>query len=600
MFYHATGDPRCRPCAYGFYCLPFSTSATSVPCPAGSFCPVYTDKGQGPLTNAQQCPAGSRSVAGLGSAAECAAAPAERCKVRTLAGGGRPSWWGSGGGAFRDGEGWQARFANPGALALSADGATLYVADKGNRRIRTVDTRTGVTATLAGNGGFNPDGCTDGAATTATFSEPMGLGLSPNGLLLYVADQECSLLRTVDTASGTVTRVAGKQGVKSKADGPAGDAAFNMLQAVAVAGDGAGNDVAYVVDRNNQAIRAYSLDSVGTAYEVRTLSGFGGFEPRGQDGPNASWYYPDGAAMGPAGSLFVADWFNNVLRNVSTSSGAATNLVGDWESFFGGSVDGVGGAARVKRPEGLFYAAGANALIFADTQSNKLRRVALDTLQTATIAGAGVSDAAPLDWHAASSTFDNPRGVAATPDGLVLFVADTNSHRIRVVNCTPGAAAAADAPLAEWPYSSLPCASRVGLVGGPCAMPLSEDAAGTPAPPGAGVLALTDGSSPPGDNSSFFATFVPAEDTCGIRGTLAVAGGSGVASLFLNEEPVPVDAATGEWATPHVTAFRGAAARVRVLRAPGANLAASPGGFSLSVTFQGYLCSVSASPCRRA
>ena len=115
----AGGVAPCTPCSGGTFALggaaacaqgpadgilnctaSLGADTSCTPCPAGSFCPVYTDKGQGPLTNAQQCPAGSRSVAGLGSATECAAAPAERCTVRTLAGGGRPSWWGSGGGAF--------------------------------------------------------------------------------------------------------------------------------------------------------------------------------------------------------------------------------------------------------------------------------------------------------------------------------------------------------------------------------------------------------------------------------------------------------------------------------------------------------------------
>jgi len=56
-------------------------------------------------------------------------------------------------------------------LALSADGATLFVVDTTNNKIRRVDIASGAVSTLAGNG---QEGNEDGAGTAAQFSCPAG------------------------------------------------------------------------------------------------------------------------------------------------------------------------------------------------------------------------------------------------------------------------------------------------------------------------------------------------------------------------------------------------------------------------------------------
>ncbi|NIP92376.1 MAG: hypothetical protein GWO24_02415, partial [Akkermansiaceae bacterium] len=90
---------------------------------------------------------------------------------------------------FTDGVGIAARFNLPWGLALDERG-TLYLADRGNHRIRTVapDGRAG---TLAGTGapGFN-----DGSGEVAQFDGPRGLALSPTGLL-YLTDTGSNRVR---------------------------------------------------------------------------------------------------------------------------------------------------------------------------------------------------------------------------------------------------------------------------------------------------------------------------------------------------------------------------------------------------------------------
>jgi len=96
-----------------------------------------------------------------------------------------------------DGEGDDARLQHPLGLCLAAD--TLLVADSYNHRIKTLDPCTCVVATWAGNG---TAGMRDGPAAHAQFREPGGLTATSD--LIYVADTNNHLIRTVDRRSGEV------------------------------------------------------------------------------------------------------------------------------------------------------------------------------------------------------------------------------------------------------------------------------------------------------------------------------------------------------------------------------------------------------------
>lgn len=95
----------------------------------------------------------------------------------------------------------------PGAVAVGPDG-TVYVADGG--RVRAVDPRTGHATTIAGAAyGLVPDVSADGGPATSTGPlYAAGLAVDARGVL-YVADVADSRIRAVDTATGTITTVAG-------------------------------------------------------------------------------------------------------------------------------------------------------------------------------------------------------------------------------------------------------------------------------------------------------------------------------------------------------------------------------------------------------
>ena len=165
--------------------------------------------------------------------------------ITTIAGTGERGFGGDGGPAA------EAQFSSPNGLALDGSG-NLYVADQGNHRIRRIDAE-GVITTIAGTGeyGFGGDG---GPATEAQFLFPLGLALDGSGNL-YVADRGNHRIRRID-AEGVITTLAGSGpamflGGYGGDGGPAAEAQFSSPNGLAV--DGSGN--LYVADSNNHRIR---------------------------------------------------------------------------------------------------------------------------------------------------------------------------------------------------------------------------------------------------------------------------------------------------------------------------------------------------------
>ncbi|MEK6978229.1 MAG: SMP-30/gluconolactonase/LRE family protein [Candidatus Hydrothermarchaeota archaeon] len=161
--------------------------------------------------------------------------------VSTLAGDSAPG--------YADGQGKAARFFNPQSVALDSAG-NIYVADTGNHKIRRI-TPDGTVTTIAGSW----RGYADGPAEEAKFDNPGGLALDSAGNI-YVADTGNHKIRRI-TPDGTVTTIAGSAPIAVSlgyVDGTAEEAKFNRPSGIAV--DSAGN--IYVVDTGNQRVRKIS------------------------------------------------------------------------------------------------------------------------------------------------------------------------------------------------------------------------------------------------------------------------------------------------------------------------------------------------------
>ena len=318
-----------------------------------------------------------------------------------------------------DGTGNAARFNGPGGLTVDTNG-NLYVADTANQTIREV-TPTGtnwVVTTLAGLPGVS--GSANGTGSAAQFYNPQDVAVDSAGNV-YVADSSNDTIRKV-TPQGVVTTLAGFAGSWGSANGTGSAARFHSPYGVTV--DTQGN--IYVTEIGNATIR-----KVTSAGVVTTWAGLAGY--RGANDGTASaarFQVPCGVTVDSAGNLFVADDFNNTIRKV-TSSQVVTTIAGQ-AGYNAGSTDGTGNAAQFYYPDGVAADTNGNVYV-ADFNNNTIREISPvgSNWVVTTLAGLAGSVGSANGTNSAAR-FNGPADVAVDSAGN-LYVADINNCNIREV-----------------------------------------------------------------------------------------------------------------------------------------------------------------------
>lgn len=312
-----------------------------------------------------------------------------------------------------------AQFYNPTGVAVDGAG-NVYVADQDNNLIREISPSGAnwIVTTLAGG----TQGSLDGTNNSAQFSGPTGIAVDKSGNL-FVADQYNSTIRLI-TVSGTnwvVSTIAGTAGMSGNLNGANGGARFSNPTGVAV--DGAGN--IFVADEADNAIR--KITPVGTDWIVTTVAG----GTQGNlDGTNTSaqFFGPSGVAVDTGGRLFVADQFNNTIRLITPAgtNWVVTTIAGQSVS---GRANGLGANAEFDAPLGVAVDTNDNVYV-ADLFNNAIRElVPSETDWMVSTIGGGSQGA--NNGTGANASFDLPLGVAADAYGDV-FVADSQNDAIRL------------------------------------------------------------------------------------------------------------------------------------------------------------------------
>ena len=143
-------------------------------------------------------------------------------------------------GDFADGAIQDAMFNEPSALLIDQRD-NLYVADRGNQRIRYIDFRKNLVSTVAGSGELLANeyyvhgGNVDGVATSAQFFSPEGLALVDDSTLL-IADRKNHTIR--ELKNGVVSTITGTAEEFGNKDGLLQSALFNEPVDVLVQEDG--------------------------------------------------------------------------------------------------------------------------------------------------------------------------------------------------------------------------------------------------------------------------------------------------------------------------------------------------------------------------
>ncbi|RYE82072.1 MAG: serine/threonine protein kinase, partial [Methanosarcinales archaeon] len=264
-------------------------------------------------------------------------------------------------------------------LNTSSGGTKLFIADSGNHRIRCVD-EGGFMSTVVGTGshGFGGDG---GAATAALLNSPGSVhavyNASSRGVVLYITDTHNHRIRRVDE-SGTIATIAGSGSTPGwSGDGNAAVlATLNTPSAVvAVQNGSSGGTLLYIADTNNHRIRR--VDEGGI---ISTLAGGGGCDllPATSTPLNsptsvrAAYNTSSGSAV-----MYIAEALNHRIRRVD-EDGIITTVAGSVSSGFGGDGSAAT-SAKLDYPTSVFAlhntSSNGTVLFIADTNNHRIRRV---------------------------------------------------------------------------------------------------------------------------------------------------------------------------------------------------------------------------------
>ena len=140
-------------------------------------------------------------------------------------------------------------------------------------------------------------------------------------------------------------------------------------------------------------------------------------------------------AVGPDGTIYIADTFNNEIDYVNPNTGVIKVLAGNGTY---GDVDGPALTAEFADPRGLALDAPLNLLFIADRDNNVIRELNLATGKVSTVAGTGTYGDGGTNIPATSAELASPTAVAVGSSGLDLYIADTFNNVVREVNLTTG------------------------------------------------------------------------------------------------------------------------------------------------------------------
>jgi murein DD-endopeptidase MepM/ murein hydrolase activator NlpD len=200
---------------------------------------------------------------------------------------------GDGAASFRDGRADEAQFNAPIGVTVD-ERANVYVADTYNDRIRLITT-DGVVKTLAGGDSL---GYVDGDGANARFDTPCGVAVTTNGDL-FVADTGNNRIRKV-TPGGQVSTINLHAPDNSPVEiySPVGIAATH-------------DNFLYVTEQSRGRVWQIAPDAT-----ARVIAGVGSGFADGDGQSEARFNQPAGIAVDRAGTLYIADGANYLVRKI--------------------------------------------------------------------------------------------------------------------------------------------------------------------------------------------------------------------------------------------------------------------------------------------
>ncbi|WP_306601920.1 hypothetical protein [Geothrix sp. 21YS21S-2] len=245
-----------------------------------------------------------------------------------------------------------ARFSDPTGVVVDSTRTYAYVADYGNSAVRRVTLADGATTTLISAALAAPN-------YGGPNFQPWGIALDSRTGILYIANYGRGSISTFDTAGATFAASYTMDAVTG----------FNLPTGVVVFSD-ASHTTLYVSDQARNTITKVVDGTVSTVVGTPNVSGYSNTA----DG-SVIFNTPMGIALSPDNSLlYIADQGNHDIRQLVTADGTVTTLAGATTIRTPGHTDATGTAARFNNPQGLAVDA-AGTLYVADTYNDLLRMV---------------------------------------------------------------------------------------------------------------------------------------------------------------------------------------------------------------------------------
>ena len=337
---------------------------------------------------------------------------------------------------------------------------------------------------IVGNAPAPADGVSPSLITAAGGTgsgQALGVGQSPyyfsvSGSEVYVSDLTGNAVRTIDTATGAETTLAGTGFFGYGGDGgPSSSAELN--QPAGIATDSAGD--VFVTDQNNERIREIPSHS-GTFFgipmnagDIYTVAGSGmaGFSGDGGPATSAKLSLPEGLSLDTEGDVVVADSYNGRVRAIAATDHTAFGVAMTAGDIYTIAGDGTGGiladsgdggpatSAEIGTPQGVSVDPSGNLFVTEDffrqaapvreipAQSGTFFGIAMKAGDIYTVAGgtstsvcAAATDTVGDGCPATQATLSDPVDAMTGADGN-LYITDYYHDRVRVVNTATGAIA---------------------------------------------------------------------------------------------------------------------------------------------------------------
>lgn len=283
--------------------------------------------------------------------------------------------------------------------------------------------------TVAGNGtaGYDGDG---GSALEATLHQPFGVIVGPSGDILF-CDTNNHVIRRISRKSGKIETIVGTGEKGYTGDGgPPLEAKLNEPYEIRFHPSG---DL-YWVERISHTVR--KLDARSNLVSTIAGTGEAGFSGDGGPAIEAKLSQPHSIQFDAAGDhLFICDIKNHRVRRVHLESGRIETWCGTGKAQECEDGAAVGPQTPLKGPRALDRAPDGD-LWLALREGNQVFRIDMEKMTLHHVAGTGKKGFHSETRPALESELSGPKGVAISPDGTQVYLADTESHTVRVIDLT--------------------------------------------------------------------------------------------------------------------------------------------------------------------